>query len=99
MDEEIVANDESSAAITCEVDGYPQPSVLFQKSSIRIYEGKRIKLLGPINIPVNIGNITRNRYVLNITKVLRVDQGEYECYAKNDVGESIESAFLDVQCK
>ena len=100
MDEKIVANEGSSVTITCEVDGFPQPSVsLFQKSSIHFYEDKRFKLIGPISIPVNIGNITRNRYVLNITKVLKEDHGEYECYARNNIGESIKSAFLDVQCK
>ena len=100
MDEHVVVDEGSSVAITCEVDGFPQPSILlFPKSSERIYEDNRIELIGPIRIPVNIGNITRIRYVLNITEVLREDHGEYECNARNNIGESIKCTFLDVQCK
>ena len=99
MDEHIVVHEGSSIAITCEVDGYPQPRVLFQRFSTGINEDKRIKLIRPVIIPINLGNITRVRYILNITEVLRKDHGEYECYARNSIGESTKSVVLDVQCK
>ena len=98
MDEHIVVKEGSSIAITCVVDGYPQPSVLFQRSFTHVYEDKRIKLIGPVDIPVDIGNITRIRYFLNITEVLRDDHGKYECYARNYIGLSVKGVFLHVQC-
>ena len=96
----ITVLERSSINITCEAEGFPAPHISI-KTSERKTDNKRIKKLGPIDIPTSIGNITRVKYILIITEVLRADHGKYKCCVISDkFGRTIEEdSFLDVQCE
>ena len=92
----------SSINITCEAEGFPAPNISIKASEKKNdHENRRIKMLGPIDMPTGIGNITRVKYILIITEVLRVDHGKYKCCVVSDkFGRTIEEdSFLDVQCE
>lgn len=101
MDESRVVTEGSPIMITCEVEGFPQPSVSFKRHSKTILGNKRIKFIGPVSMPTYVGNITRVKLTLCITEVLREDYGKYECCASNSIEKLAvtKDVFLDVQCK
>ena len=76
---------------TCGVDGNPVPTISWTR------DGSLVKNSND--------NFTRIRFSadnrqLTITNVRRTDSGEYQCVAKNRVGdETSYAASLDVQCK
>lgn len=96
----ITVMERSSINITCEAEGFPAPHISI-KTFERKTDNRRIKNLGPIDMPTGIGNITRVKYILIITEVLRVDHGKYKCCViSENFGRTIEEdSYLNVQCE
>ncbi|XP_046374424.2 uncharacterized protein LOC124147724 isoform X3 [Haliotis rufescens] len=75
-----------SAILTCHISGFPQPSVLWRKNGMLIGHTKDFKQMYD-------GRIVK----LEIYGVCFQDSGQYECVARNGLGETSTTCLLTVK--
>ena len=78
----MVVNETATASFQCEVEGNPEPKVMWLKQNSSLLADKRV-------VPSGGG--------LMITDVTSQDEGTYTCVARNILGEINSSSTLTVQ--
>ncbi|XP_075903122.1 hemicentin-1 [Nelusetta ayraudi] len=71
------------AVLPCEVQGFPRPSITWQREGVPIATGHRISLL--------------SNGALKFSRVTLGDAGTYQCLAKNDAGVAVGKTKLVLQ--
>ncbi|KAM9847271.1 neural cell adhesion molecule 1a [Aulostomus maculatus] len=73
----------SSALLACDADGFPEPTVTWAYNNIVLETGDKYSL-------------NEDGSELVIKDVVKVDEGDYTCIAKNKAGEKMEEVSLNV---
>ena len=87
----------NTTTITCEVFGYPPPTVQWDRIDGTLSD--RVSVSDSVSVPAVYGNVTRVIVNLTIKNASREDTGVYMCSANNSVGDDIMNASITVQCK
>ena len=87
----------NTISITCEVFGYPSPTVVWSKPNGGLSD--RVSVSNGFSVPTGYGNVTSVKVNLIITNASRKDTGVYTCSANNSVGSDKNNATITVQCK
>ena len=72
--------------LSCNATGNPEPSISWVKDG------------SPINSKSRIG-LSKDNKRLTITNISRTDSGEYQCVARNRVGNDTSNSRVDVLCE
>ena len=97
MDNALFAiNEGDTATFTCEVIGYPKPTVIW--STINGTSRDRTLVSDSVSVPTGDGNKTRVSRNLTIMNASREDPGVYICNANNSIGTDSRSVRILCKC-
>lgn len=90
----VTSTEGQSAAFECNLEGQPLSKVTWWKGSTQVNTSdSRYQLSSP-------SSVADSKVTLTITKVIRSDEGFYQCEAQNQLGRELSnSAYLNVNCK
>ena len=97
MVNETIILEGNGTTITCEVLGYPPPTIVWSRLDGNLSD--RVSVSDSVSVPTGYGNVTRVSVNLTITNAIREDTGEYMCAAINTVGNDNMSVYITIQCK
>ena len=92
-----IVREGDTTIITCEVLGYPPPTVVWNR--INGILSDRVSVSDSVSVPTGYGNVTRVSVNLTITNASREDTGVYSCSANNSIESDIKDVSFTVQCK
>uniref|UniRef100_A0A8C7ZLN9 Neural cell adhesion molecule 1a n=1 Tax=Oryzias sinensis TaxID=183150 RepID=A0A8C7ZLN9_9TELE len=81
----------SSALLACDADGFPDPIVTWTQK-----KGKKIRLNNVVLEEGDKYSLNEDGSELIIKDVMKVDEGDYTCIAKNKAGEKSQEVSLNV---
>jgi len=92
-----LVTENNTIIITCEVIGYPPPTIVWSRSNGALSD--RVSVNNSVSVPTGNGNVTRVSVNLTITDAFREDTGMYTCSANNSIGSDNRNVNITVQCK
>ena len=97
MFSDLTTQEGNTNTITCEVFGYPPPTVVWNR--INGILSDRVSVSDSVSVPTGYGNVTSVSVNLTITNAYREDAGVYTCSANNSIGSDGSDISIAIQCK